>query len=136
MSEENKSVIRKYYELLDRGDFEGISALCADNLQWKFTGQPAPLTKDTLPGLFQGFRAAFPDMIHTLDTQHSDGDWVVTPLTFRATHTGDLMGIPPSGKKVEFRAINIHRVSEGKMVEAETVFDMMAMIQHIGAAPS
>jgi predicted ester cyclase len=44
------------------------------------------------------------------------------------------MGIPPTGKQVEFRAINLHRISDGKMVEAETVADMMSMMHQIGAA--
>ncbi len=136
MSEENKAVVRQYYALLDKGDVPGIMDLLSDSLAWRFTGHPAPLTKSSLGGLIQGFRAAFPNMQHTLDAQIVEGDWVVTPVTFRGTHTGDLMGIPPSGKQVEARAINLHRISGGKMVEAETVLDMMALMQQIGAVPS
>ena len=44
------------------------------------------------------------------------------------------MGIPPTGKQVEFRATNLNRISDGKMVEAETVAHMMAMMHQIGAA--
>jgi steroid delta-isomerase-like uncharacterized protein len=136
MSEQNKSVVRKYYELLDRGDMPGMMALFADNLAWRFTGQPTPLTKATIAGLIQGFRTAFPNMKHLLDAQVAEGDWVATPLTFRGTHTGNLMGIPPSGKPVEARGINLHRVSGGKIVEAETVVDLMALMQQIGAVPT
>ena len=32
MSEENRAVIKKYYELLDAGDLDGVEAICADNL--------------------------------------------------------------------------------------------------------
>ena len=60
---------------------------------------------------------------------------VVTPLTFRGTQTGELQGIPPSGKQAEVRAINIHRVVAGKIVDAETVVDMMGLMQQIGAIP-
>jgi len=86
MSEQNKSVVRRYYELLDEGNLDGIAAICADNLSWKFTGQPEPLTEESLPGLIQGFGGAFPDIRHTLDSQWADGDWVVTPL-LSAVHT-------------------------------------------------
>ena len=136
MSDDNKAVVRKYYELLDKGDVAGIAAICDDGFSWRFTGQPTPLTNETLPGLVQAFGAAFPNMQHTLDEQYSDGDWVVTPLTFHGTHSGDLMGIPPSGKDVEIRGINLHRISGGKMVEAESVVDMLAMMQQIGVVPT
>jgi predicted ester cyclase len=46
------------------------------------------------------------------------------------------MGIPPSGKDVEIRGINLYRISGGKMVEAESVVDMLAMMQQIGVVPT
>ena len=42
MSEDSKAVIRKYYELLDKGDAEGIKDLFADNMSWQFPVQPEP----------------------------------------------------------------------------------------------
>ncbi len=94
------------------------------------------LDKDALGGLAQGFHAAFPDMQHSVDSQTSEGDQVVTPVTFRGTHQGELMGIPASNKSVEIRGTNIHKIVDGKMVEAETVLDMMGLMQQIGAIPS
>ncbi len=75
-------------------------------------------------------------MQHTIDAEVAEGDMVATSLTFRGTHKGELMGIPPSGKQVEIRGINIHQVVGGKIVDAETVIDMMALMQHIGAVPT
>jgi steroid delta-isomerase-like uncharacterized protein len=133
--EENKAVVRRYYELLDQGDVDSIGPLFADDFAWRFTGQPEPLNKDTLGGMVQAFKAAFPDMTHTLDTQITEGNTVVTPLTFTGTQTGDLMGIPPSGKRAEMRGVNIHTVVDGKITGAESVVDMMTMMQQIGALP-
>jgi steroid delta-isomerase-like uncharacterized protein len=75
-------------------------------------------------------------MQHSLDPQIAEGDRVVTPLTFRATHRGELQGIPASGKRVEIRALNIHRILGGKIAQAETVVDMMGLMQQIGAIPA
>jgi predicted ester cyclase len=61
---------------------------------------------------------------------------VVTPVTFRGTHQGELMGIPASNKSVEIRGINIHKIGGGKMMEAGTVLDMMGLMQQIGVIPS
>lgn len=134
-TEENKALVRKYYELVDKGDKEGIMRLFSDKMVWRFTGVPEPLNKEGVTGLIQAFRTAFPDMKHILDQQVAEGDQVVTPLTFRGTQKGEMQGIPPSGKQVEIRGISIHRVVGGKIVGAETVVDMMALMQQIGAIP-
>ena len=114
---------------------DGIGPLFADDFTWRFTGMPEPLNKETLGGMVQAFKVAFPDMKHTLDTQITEGNTVVTPLTFAGTQTGELMGIPPSGKRAEIRGVNIHTVVDGKITDGETVVDMMAMMQQIGAIP-
>ena len=135
MSEENKAVVRKYYELLDKGDMGGMMGLFSDTIAWRFTGM-GELDKKGLEGLIQGFGGAFPDMCHTIDLVVAEGDVVATSLTFAGTHNGELMGIPPSGKKVEVRGMNMHRIAGGKIVDAETVVNMMALMQQIGAIPS
>ena len=133
--EANKAVVRKYYELLDKGDVEGIIGIFSDDILWRFPGMPEPLNKETLKGLIQGFKSAFPDMKHTFRNELADGDQVATALTFTGTQTGEMQGIAPSNNKVEFTALNIHRVKDGKIAEAETGFDMMTLMQQIGALP-
>ena len=135
MSDANKAVIRKYYELLDAGNIDALMDLVDDDVLWKFHGV-GDLTKESLAGLIAGFSAAYPDMSHTLSEQSAEGSTVTTPLTFNGTHQGELMGIPASGKSVEMRAINIHEVVDGKITSGETVPDMLGMMKQIGAIPS
>ena len=135
MSDANKAVVRKYYELLDAGDIDGLMSILDDDVQWKFHGI-GDMTKGSIGGLVQGFAAAFPDMKHTLSEQLAEGSTVVTQLTFNGTHRGDLMGIPGSGKSVEMRTFNIFEVVDGKIKSGETVPDMLGMMQQIGAIPS
>jgi len=136
MSEESKAVVRKFYALLDKGDVSGVTQLLSDKLVWYFAGIPAPFDKQSFVGFLNAFCVAFPDLQHSLDPQIAEGDRVVTPLTFRATHRGELQGIPASGKRVEVRALNIHRILGGKIAQAETVVDMMSLMQQIGAIPT
>ena len=133
--EECKAIVRKYYELLDAGDTEGIMNLLSDDISWSFPGMPEPLDKEGLGGLIQGFGGAFPDMQHTIRNQFAEDDQVATSITFRGTQNGELMGVPPSGNQVEFNGLNVHRIRDGKIVEAESGFDMMSLMQQIGALP-
>ncbi len=136
MLEENKTIVSKYYELLDKGDIDGIMKLFSNDITWSFPGMPEPLSKEGLSGLIQGFGAAFPDMKHTLRNFVAEGDQVATALTFQGTHKGELMGVPASGNEVKFEGLNIHRIKDGKIVEAETGFDMMSLMQQIDALPN
>ena len=136
MSAESKAVVRKFYALVEKGDMSGVGQLLSDDFVWHFAGVPAPFDKHNSVGFLQAFHAAFPDTQHSLDPQIAEGDRVVTPLTFRATHRGELQGIPASGKRVEIRALNIHRILSGKIAQAETVVDMMGLMQQIGAIPA
>jgi predicted ester cyclase len=88
--EDNKAADRRYVEeVLNRGNLQVIDELRTDDVE----------------GVYQrvrGFRTAFPDLHVTIDTQVAEGDWAVMRLTFRGTHLGPCMGVPPTGKKVAF----------------------------------
>jgi predicted ester cyclase len=60
----------------------------------------------------------------------------VTRWTSRGTHEGELMGIAPTGKRIDVTAVGIWRVSEGKIAEAWLVFDALGMMQQLGVASS
>ncbi len=51
------------------------------------------------------------------------------------THQGELMGVTPSGNRVEVPEITIVRVSGGKIEETWTSYDTLGMLPHIGAIP-
>jgi predicted ester cyclase len=46
------------------------------------------------------------------------------------------MGVPPSGKRVEFPGQAIFHISEGKILEVRGMPDMLGLMQQIGAVPS
>ena len=58
-----------------------------------------------------------------------------TRVAERGTHEGELMGIPPSGNRAEVRGISIDRISNGKIAETWSVYDVMGMMRQIGAIP-
>ena len=81
------------------------------------------------------FFGALPDLSATVDDVVVSGDRVVGRFTYRGTHTGELMGIPPSGNRVEMRSIDIWRVEDGMFVEHWDELNLMEVFQQIGALP-
>ncbi|MEU7615320.1 ester cyclase [Micromonospora rifamycinica] len=82
------------------------------------------------------FFAGLPDVHVTMEDLIISGDRVVGRFVYRGTHTGDLLGIPASGKPVEMRSIDIWRVRDGMFVEHWDELNLMQMFQQIGALPS
>jgi predicted ester cyclase len=63
----------------------------------------------------------------------AEGDKVVARWRSRATHQGDYMGIPASGKEVQFTVISFYRIEEGKIAESWSVEDQFGLMRQIGA---
>jgi predicted ester cyclase len=60
----------------------------------------------------------------------------VSRITYRGTHAGDLMGIPPTGRSVTVSEIIVDHFAEGRIVESWRSFDQMAMMQQPGVIPA
>lgn len=129
MSEENKALMRRFYEeVFNRGNLGVLDELCAPNF---LDHNPFPGQGPGLQGIKESFapmRAAFPDMRLTVEEMLAEGDKVAAHVTVRATHTGEFMGIPPSGKEVTMRVSDIVRFAAGKAVERWGVEDMSGML--------
>ena len=81
------------------------------------------------------YRDAFPDARITVEDQVAEGDKVATRWSARGTHQGDLMGVGPTGNRVEITGITISRIGGGKIAEDWINYDAMGMMQQIGAIP-
>jgi hypothetical protein len=80
-------------------------------------------------GGFSGWNIALEDQI-------AEGDKVSTRWAASATNTGPLMGMPPTGKPVSVTGVNVARFAEGKIVESWFNFDMLTLLQQVGAIPT
>jgi predicted ester cyclase len=81
------------------------------------------------------FRRGFPDVVSTIEDLIAEGDKVVARWRARATHRGEYVGIPPTGKEVEFTGISVYRIEGGKIAESWTVEDELGLLRQIGAVP-
>ena len=113
---ENKELIRRYYEMYDKGDIDSIMIFVSEDITTTFQGMPAPLDKTGLADYMRGFHAGFPNMILTIRNQIAEGDQVVTAVSFKGIHSADLLGVPPSGRSIEYTEISIHRIVDGTQI--------------------
>lgn len=137
MSEENKALSHRFItEVWNNRNMDVVEEIMS----------PDHVDHELPPGLppgREGFKAfvgiyltAFPDTKFTIEDQIAEGDKVVTRWTATGTQTGELMGIPPTGKKVTVTGFDINRFSGGKIVEHWGEFDEMGMMQQLGVVPT
>jgi predicted ester cyclase len=80
--------------------------------------------------------AGFPDITNTLDEIVAEDDLVAVRWTARGTHTGEFMGLAPTGKAIQLSAITMERVVDGKRVEGWAVADQLGLMRQLGAIPA
>lgn len=82
--------------------------------------------------MFGGFRAAFPDLHVAVDKLVVDDDNVSFAYTLTGTHKGEFLGIPPTGRKISARGMQISRFENGKLVERWGSSDQLGILQQLG----
>ena len=123
--EENKNLVRREQEELwnHTGNLDVAEEL--------FASKQAEAAKQEAAD----FRRGFPDVVSTIEDLIAEGDKVVARWRSRTTHQGEYMGIPPTGKEVEFTGISVYRIEAGKIAESWTVEDELGLMRQIGAIP-
>jgi steroid delta-isomerase-like uncharacterized protein len=129
---ENKERVKRLIEEgLNRGNESVIDELIAPN----FVSAEDSMSAEGLDGfkaIAAAFRTAFPDGRLTIQDIIAEGDNVVTWAIFIGTNQGPLENIPPTGKAVRVKDVDLWRLENGKVVEARTHFDQLGMMQQLG----
>jgi steroid delta-isomerase-like uncharacterized protein len=137
MSEENKAIIRRFgEEVLNNKDLDATDEIVAEDF---VELDPFPGQEQGREGLKQVLRmlfAAFPDQHWTLEEQIAEGEKVASRVTWRGTHLGEYLGIPPTGRRVDVKAVVIDRIISGKMVESRMLSDVFGLMQQLGVIPN
>ena len=151
--EENKAIIRRYYESFGKEDSirqiresEDWVAEAEKVIKVVFTEYYAP---DCVMHSTEGDRsfeeelketvlyfAACPDFKFTPEDIIAEGDKVVTRWTAYGTHEAPIRDIPATGKRVKVNGVTIKRLADGKVVEEWSLFDMFGVMQQLRAIPS
>lgn len=132
--EENKAIVRRLFEEVLKGNLAIADELIVtDYAQHSVFG--VPQGREGFKQFFMGFGAAVPDVSHTIEDMIAEGDKVVVRSTIRGTQTGDLPGIPATGKPFTLTTIDIFRLADGKIEEHWDAADQLGMLQQLGVIP-
>ncbi|MEA2350549.1 MAG: hypothetical protein QOG86_1490 [Thermoleophilaceae bacterium] len=132
-NEQNEAIARRGFDAFNTGDLSIVDEMTADNAVNHDPAQPDEAQgPEGFKQIVQMYRGAFPDLAFTIEECFSDGDLVCTRWTTTATHDGDLMGIPPTGRAITGSGITIDRIQDGKVVESWNEWDNAGLMQQLG----
>ena len=136
-TEANKELIRRAFEAQNRGDDDAMAECYDPDITLHEPGLPAPVRGHAaFRQLLMMYRSAFPDLRFTEENLLADGEQVAARWRIDVTHTGEFMGIPPTGKRLTISSIDIFRIVNGKIAEQWVVADTLGMLQQLGAIPT
>ena len=139
--EQNKELARAAIAIWSTGDFSRVLEIFAPDYVMhqhhdSATGGTGDLGLKAMRDFAHEVRTGFPDFHDTTDLQLAEGDLVATRFTSSGTHTGPFQGVAPTGRKLSWTGIVIDRVQDGRIVESWGNWDMVGMLQQLGAIPT
>ncbi len=82
------------------------------------------------------FYQAIPDARAEVLDVVAGGDKVVLVDRFDGTHRGEFLGRPGTGNRIEWMAIHIYTIRDGKVLEDAVMTDALGIAQQLGLVPS
>ena len=78
------------------------------------------------------YLAAMPDARVTLHRVLTDGQHVAADWTYTGTNTGEIMGMPPTGKAASIGGSHFFRCDGDRIAETWTYPDTLGLLQQLG----
>lgn len=129
--EENKELIRRYFLKIDEGGLSAIDEFVSPDFVDHTTTPGFPLNRSGLKQAAGKFIVGSPDAYHKVDDLIAVGDTVIGRIRGYGTHTGEMMGIPPTGRMFTAMGLAIWRISDGKIVERWNVVDFWGILRQL-----
>jgi predicted ester cyclase len=136
MSEANKAAARRNFEeIFPACDVAGLAEITDENVVSHDRRPDEPGGVEGVTRTMTWLHRVFSDQRWEIHNLIAEGDLVSVHLTHHGRHTGELMGIPPTGREFACDYVHILRFRDGKVVEHWSVRDMMGLMTQLGVIP-
>jgi predicted ester cyclase len=132
--ESNVELVREYTRrVFNAHDPDLASGYVTPDVKWHGGTLGTVEGAENLVGLLRGFIGALPDLNAQEQDIVAQGDMVAVRFVVEATHEGDLLGIAATGRRVRWDAVDVYRLSDGRITEEWAADDMAAILHQVGA---
>jgi predicted ester cyclase len=131
--EANKAALRRAISHFSADTLESYLQFYHPNAKLHFLPPGLPPGRDGARIFYQGFLAAFPDARIVIADLVSEEDKIALRFTIDATHRGDFMGIPATGRRVSLGGITIMVFEGNQCVERWSEANIAGLLQQLSA---
>jgi predicted ester cyclase len=138
MSHDLKALSRKWFdEVWNKRNLAMVPELSQpDAIAWGLAPDGKSINFSSFLPFHKRFIDTFPDFHINVDDVIQEGDKTVVRLTATGTHTGNAMGVAPTGKRIRMTGMIMIRWKDGKIIEGWNEFDAWGMMQQLSAPPT
>ena len=130
-------LVRAAFAAFNSGDLDNCSEFLTDDFIINIAGMPFQMRgRDAWRDNAQVMLSAFPDVEARIEDIFSADDRVAVRLTMRGTHRGEFVGIPATGRTVDYTSIEIYRTEGGKLAEEWISSDTATLMRQLTETPA
>jgi len=134
MRQHREATVREHMEAENAHDFDRcIAAFAHPRYEIVATGEVWD-GQSGVNALLQANKKGFPDFLFHPETFHHGPEAVIVEGRFTGTHLGNWRGLPPTGRKVDFRLIIVFIFEGDRMICERTYFDIGTPLSQVGVA--
>jgi steroid delta-isomerase-like uncharacterized protein len=135
MSEENKAIARRFFDLVNDRNLDGLTEIIATDAVDHDPQNPIPGTgPEVAQQVMAGYIQAFPDLRITVDDVVAEGKKVAIRWTATGTHRGNGLGFDATDRQMRMSGMTFVVVRNGKIMEGWDSYDSFGMFQQLGVA--
>jgi len=114
----NKELIRYFYEtVVSNKLLDEVPKFIAENCVARAGEKVIPLGIEGMKQHLIDVKKTYPDYTIKIIRQYCDGDYVISEFIMDGTHSGEWLGMKPTGKRLSFTGVDIDKVVNGKIIE-------------------
>ena len=136
-TDETRRTVEAMVDGLNDHVIDGIGAFVHPDFRW--IGSAGCGVKHGLKAFQDGwqrsFLNAFSDKVCIDEARLAEGEWMAAFGRQEATHTGEFMGIPATGRRVSVRYMDFWKVADGRIVDNWVMIDVIDVMRQLGVDP-
>jgi predicted ester cyclase len=134
--EENKAMVRRVIEeAWNKGNMAVIDEHLSPDYVHHNLPPGMPHDREGYKQMVRKHHAAFSGFHLMIEDEVAEGDKVALRFKWSGMHTGEYLGIAPTGKQIAVTALCMHRIEGDKEVEQWAQVDQVGLMQQLGVVP-
>ena len=135
-AEFNRQLVRTYTQVVFNERQTGRAAeFFAPDVTWHGSTGGTIEGRENVVVLIRAVVGALEGLIATEQDMVSAGDTVAVRYLVEATHSGELFGVPATGRRIRWEPTSVYRIAAGKIVYAVTIDNLAAILDDVGGPP-